>query len=285
MRYLIPRFDCVLNGEKKLSLYKNVQYSCENVDNENFIIFGKNGESAVGFNFVDISSHFVEKVKYKNDEYYFLFYKPNSNEGMYQFKYQAKQICVALFGCLNISIDGENVFNEQVEGLSYSHFEIKNQHCFIYFFGKRNYVVVISGSEVKIATYYDEINVLDNEFYFMCKIKDSLNHGKVFHIKDKTFEEYLVYLDDNDLNLKNEFVGCVFMDCVLAGNFSYANNLLANEIKQKNETNIQTFFEKFDFYFPINQYEFILLKKNTLAGIYSFEIENCKITNIIQQDL
>lgn len=281
MRYIIPLFDCVLCADKNIMLNKNVQYSCENVDNKNFIVIGKNNEQPFLFNFVDKCN---SNVEYKSNEYYFL--KPSNycNQGFYQFKYQNKQVCVALFDNLIVSIDGETILNEQVADITYSHFEIKNQICFIYFSGKRNYVVVLQNSEVKINSYYDEINITDNEFYFMCKLNDSLNHGKVFHIKDKTFEDYLVYLDNFDLNLKTNFVASVFLDCVKAKNFDYANNLLCADLKQKNTQNISKFFVEFDKFFPINETEVILLKKNTLAGIYSFEIQNLEITNIIQQD-
>ena len=284
MRYIIPLFDCVLCDDENIILYKNVQYSCENVDNKNFIVIGKNNGTPFLFNFVDKLNSNVEKVEYKSNQYYFLKPTKNCNQGFYQFKYQNKQVCVGLFENLIISIDGETILNEQVSDITYSHFEIKNQMCFIYFSGKRNYVVVLQNSEVKINSYYDEINIKDDEFYFMCKLNDSLNHGKVFHIKDKTFENYLVYLDNFDLNLKPNFVSSVFLDCVKAKNFDYANNLLSADLKQKNAQNISKFFVEFDNFFSINETEVILLKKNTLAGIYSFEIQNLEITNIIQQD-
>ena len=283
MRYIIPRFDCVLIGDKNIALNKNVQYLCEFVDNKKFIVVGKNNEIPFSFDMQDNSFENVEKVVYKSDEYFFLNSKPNSNQGIFQFKYQNKQVCVGVFNNLVISIDGETVLNERVEGISYSHNEIKNQICFIYFSGKRNYVVVIYNGEIQINSFYDEVNINENEYFYMCKLYDSLNHGRVFHIKDKTFENYLVYLDDNDLKLKEDFVGCVFLDCVLSGNLSYANNLLSEDLNQKNADNISKFFVEFDYFFAINKYEFILLKKNTLAGIYSFEINNLKITNIIQQ--
>ena len=257
MRYLIPLFDCVLCAEKNISLNKFVQYYCENVDNKNIIVIGKNNEIPFSFNFVDEFNSNVEKVQYRTDEFYFLKTNKNYNQGFYQFKYQNKQICVALFEKLIISIDGETILNEKIENITYSHFEVKNQMCFIYFSGKRNYIVVLQNSEVKISSFYDEVNILDNEFYFMNKLNDSLNHGKVFHIKDKNVEDYLVYLDDADLNLKTNFVATVFLDCVLAGNFDYANNLLCKDLKQNESENISKFFASFDNFVPINETEFL----------------------------
>ena len=232
MRYIVPLFDCVLSDRVEMSLCKDVCYCCENVDNKNFMVLGKNDEKPFYFNFVDNASNNVEKVKYKLNEFYFLKAKRNNNQGFYQFKYQNKQVCVDLFENLIISIDGETILNEPVVGVSYSHFEIKNQMCFIYFLGVRNYIVVLQNSEIKISSFYDEINIAEKEFYFICNLNDSLNHGKVFHIKDKNVEDYLVYLDDADLNLKTNFVATVFLDCVLAGNFDYANHLLNADLKQ-----------------------------------------------------
>ena len=109
MRYIIPLFDCVLCDETNILLNKNVQYSCENVDNKNFIVMGKNNEQPFSFNFIDKSNASVEKVEYKSNQYYF--FKPSNycNQVFYQFKYQNKQVCVALFENLIISIDGETI--------------------------------------------------------------------------------------------------------------------------------------------------------------------------------
>ena len=92
MRYLIPRFDCVLCEQKNIVLNKNVQYSCEFVDNKNFIVIGKNNEIPFSFSLVDSCSANVGKVVYKLNEYYFLYAQPNSNQGIFQFKYQNKQV-------------------------------------------------------------------------------------------------------------------------------------------------------------------------------------------------
>ena len=131
------------------------------------------------------------------------------------------------------------------------------------------------------ADYYDECNEGENEKIFMCKIGDILNHGLVFSLKGKETENYLVYLDNEELNLKNEFLPFVFLDCLKVGNYKYCNNLLCEEMKIENEKEIKDFFPQFDFYYPINNKQFILINKNTLTGIYDFEIENNKIVNIM----
>jgi hypothetical protein len=167
-----------------------------------------------------------------------------------------------------------------VENLIYSHFEIKNDMCFIYFSGKRSFVTVIKEDEICFSNYYDECNISEDEMLFMCKLNDTLNHGLVFKIKGKETEKYLVYLDNEELNLKSEFLPFVFLDCLMAENYKYCKNLLCEEMQIDNEKKTKNFFNSFDFYYPINNHKFILINKNTLAGIYDFEIENNKISNI-----
>lgn len=279
MRYLISMFDCVLDENE---LTKNCCYTVENISNKNLVVYNQNNNLPILISFKNCFN--LSKICYKQNEYYFLFDKNSNNNGIFMFKYQNKQLTVCVFDSLSISLDGEIILNKEVSGVTYSHFEIKNQFCFIYFCGKRNFVVVLNGGKVEFCSFYDEVNISENEFYFMCKLYDCLNHGKVFHIKDKIVDNYLVYLDDLDLNLRTEFVGCVFLDCLLAGNLKYANNLLSAELKQKQENNILKFLPEFDFYYPISKTEFILVKKNTLAGILIFELNNLEISNITLLD-
>lgn len=284
MKYIIPKFNAfVLNDNKNdlTELHKDVSYCVDKL--EKFVLVPKN---KTGLLVCDLKTEnsFVKKIKIKSDEYYLINPEFNNFDSFFMFKYNGKQVVVSIFNNLIIAIDGETIVNERVTGIKYSHYEIKNQMCLIYFCGERNYVVVLNGSNIEFASFYDEVNIKNDEIYFMCKLHDSLNHGRVFHINNKKVENYLVYLDDFDLNLKPDFVGCVFLDCVLAGNLKYANNLLCVDLKQKEAVNIPKFFNEFDDYIVVDKNNFILLKKNTLAGIYSFELKDCEIANIIQFD-
>lgn len=284
MKYIIPKFNAfVLNGNENdlTELHKDVCYCVDKL--EKFVLARSNGTGLFVCD-LKVENSFVEKIKIKSDEYYLINSEFNNFDGFFMFKYNGKQVVVSIFNNLIIAIEGETVVNEMVTGIKYSHFEIKNQMCFIYFCGERNYVVVLNGGNKEFASYYDEVNIKNDEIYFMCRLHDSLNHGRVFHINNKKVENYLVYLDDFDLNLKPDFVGCVFLDCVLAGNLKYANNLLCVDLKQNEAVNISKFFNEFDNYIVVDKNNFILLNKNTLAGIYSFELKDCEIANIIQFD-
>ena len=48
----------------------------------------------------------------------------------------------------------------------------------------------------------------------------------------------------------------------------------------KNKDDIKKFFPEFDWFYPLSEKKFLLAKKNTLAGIYVFEVENNEIINI-----
>lgn len=117
----------------------------------------------------------------------------------------------------------------------------------------------------------------------MKRLKDSLNHGKVYLIKDKKFDSYLIYLDEEDMHLCSQLVMVVFLDALVAGNFEYCNQMLAEDIHQEDAKSIQKFFPEFDDYQAIDSYNVALLRKNTLAGIFEFKIVDNKIENIIER--
>lgn len=276
MKYLISKFKCVLYNQTSTLILPNVKYKLENFKNESCIVFSNN---TLPFVFDFTPNENVLVVKNGLDVFYFLFPTYLNNETI-KISYKNKDLFINLGKYINIMYEGENILNLQNLNLTYSHFEIIDDLCLLYFDGNRNYIIILKDVNILFYGYYDEYNFAQDEKYFMCKLYDSLNHGKVVHIKDKQFESYLVYLDDDELNLKDEFISCVFLDCVLAGNYKYCNELLSDNIKLEDPKNIKLFFEDYDYFYPINCNEFILIKKNTLAGIYIFEIENCKITNI-----
>lgn len=279
MNYLISTFDGYFASNKIFEMHKGVKYQLSLKDAERAIVFSK--LTSIPFVFdLNSSSEQVLKVKYDLDNFYFLFSDYKSDFFATSFSFKNKKVEISLSKTLFITLDGVLKCSENVENLNFSHHEIVGDICLIYFTGKRDYVAILKSDELCFASYYDECNVRDNEKYFMCKLKDSLNHGKVCHIKDKEVSSYLVYLDDEDLKLKDEFLPVVFMDCVRAENFKYCNNLLCENLKMKDEKEIKNFFPSFDFSYPISENKLILINKNTLAGIYAFEIENNLIVNI-----
>lgn len=275
MDYLISKMPCYAFNEKLIKIEQNVQYEIKDISK--FLVVGEDGFCSFVFNKDNQS---VLKVSHKSNNYYFLFPKCFSNGKVVSVRFQNNDYILSVSGELTILLDGNVLLDKVVDIITYSHYETFGKYCLIYFTGKRNFVVAIKDKKVCFAEYYDEYNFENNEHLFMCRLYDSLNHGRVFKISESKDESYLVYLDNQDMALKKDFVGAVFLDCLKAQNLKYANCLLSDEIKQENEKNIIEFFPNFDDFYFVNENEFFLLKKNTLAGIYSFEIADTKISNI-----
>jgi len=280
MNYLISRFDCCINN--KIEIFKNIKYKIVNLK-DNYLIFGKGNEIPFCVNFSNTNKNIL-KIEYNSNCYYVLCPHRVSDVGFFVIKYLNASYYITQGNKIIICTDKENILNVDVENVSYSHYEAMGNILLIYFLGKRNFVVIIQNQEVKVASYYDEFNELENEKLFMLKLKDSLNHGKVFKVKNNILETYLVYLDDYELKLKPRFLNFIFLDCLLAGNYNYCNELLVEEIKQKESENIKNFFPEFDFYFEMEENVFALIEKDALTGIFKFE-SNLKITNITSVDL
>lgn len=282
MRFLVPLFDCCLLSKNiHLNLIANVPYLISEINEEVFLISSKTGKILFAINSKFTNSENCFKVNYENNEYVFLFYESKSIFTVNEIKFLNSPILIGCGENLSISYNGEIVFEKQIE-LEYSHFEVLNGLCLIYFTGQRKYVVIVDKTEIKFENFYDEFNRIGDELYFMSKCYDSLNHGKVAHIHNGKFEEYLVYLDENDLKLKSEFVANVFVDCILSGNLKYANSLLHKDLQQENENNIKNFFNDFNSSIFIEENICVLIRKNTLSGVFKFEVVNKQISNIIQ---
>ena len=280
MNYLISAFDCVGLGENK-KILKNVKYEFE---------FSTNGCDLICDNdsnlipFCDGIKN-LARVKYKSNNYYFLLPVSTGTEYVYCLSYNSKQIVIQLSNCLKISIDGKTLCDVMVSKIAFSHYEIENDVAFIYFSGDRNFVAVIKEGEICFSGYYDECNINENEKYFLMKMNDCLNHGKVCHVKKKEVETYLVYLDDYDLNMKNEFVGCVFLDCVIAKNLKYANQILSKDIRMKKEGEINSFFPNFDNYFLIEDNVAVVKYDYATYGLYNDEFIVGSLVNIKDANL
>jgi hypothetical protein len=256
---------------------ENVKYCLDDDEKNNAICFSTYSQPFV-FS-LEKESNNILMVEHKFNKYYFLF-PIHANCFHTKIKYGTNEIELSINAKIVLSCSGEIICERDVFDLKFSHYEIENGFCFVYFVGKRNFVVVLKDKQLIFCDFYDECNISENEKLFMVKLYDSLNHGKVLKIKNKEFENYLVYLDDNELMLKKEFIAHVFLDCVVAGNFKYANCLLCDNLHMKDESLIEKFFPEFDWFYPIGKNEFVLTNKKALSGIFEFEIVDDKISNI-----
>ncbi len=295
MYYLISNCDCKIfplckeevvfgqTGNERFSLCANVPYSLTNLSSNWFLCSG--GEQEIYINFYEQFCGFATKnnttmVEHDGDKYLFLNFQFSSTQDFRQFEFLNKSVFVFLANYLTINYDQQQIVHKNVENLKFSHYEIDGEFCYIFFEGPRNYLVVINKGKAIWADFYDEYNSSDGERQILKHLCDGLNHGRVLSVKNNETNKYLVYLDDYEMGLKPQFLALEFMDCVLAENFKYCENLVDKSLNL-NKENIKEFFPEFDNYFVFNSTTFALFKKNALVGICDFEIVEDKIVNII----
>ena len=278
MNYLISSFDGNLVSDETFTIVKGVKYEILK-PNSLGVIFSKTNGVPFIFDLNNPCDNTL-KISYQGKNYYFIF--PNNYSSFYSTIINCKtdKIVVNLSSFLCVEINGVLICEKIVDNLQFSHYELDNDLCLIYFTGKRNFIVVIKSGKLLFADFYDECNIIDKEKYFMCKLNDSLNHGRVCSITKGEVEVYLVYLDDEEMKIKDCFLPFVFLDCVKAKNIGYCKNLLCEELNMCDQ--IEKFFPDFAEFYSLDDNVFALIKKNTLSGIFKFEVSNNQITNIVQ---
>ncbi len=279
MNYLVSKFTCFCQKP----IFENAKYTLTDVKDEYTALYFSN--TPIYINFFNIinggKQKNVVKVNYLNDCYIFLFCAPFVDFQVHEISALNVKFFITISNRLTISVDGEILAELENVNLTYSHYETKKDFIYIYFSGERPAVAIFKKNALVYCDYYDELNKGEEEVYFLTRLYDTLNHGRVCKINSEA-ETYLVYLDDYELNLKPEFTAFVFLDCVIAGNLKYANNLLKKEMREQDEKNIAKFFGEFNYYYPLEQNVFALFKKDALQGIFKFEMENDTISNIIE---
>lgn len=290
MIYLVPNANCVFLNNNA-NLFKGAKYTL-NDERLPAAVFLANNCFPLTLNLYEICAGLVPGSFSTNicqnaccvngDVFVFLQFVPICNFAYYTFKFKNKEVQISLGTRLVISLDGTPLVDSENRGLNYSRHETFGDFCFVYFEGEGNFVAILKNDELIFADYYDKAEIASNEFYFLTRLRDSINHGRVCHISGKESETYLVYLDEYDLNLKSEFLPHVFLDCLLAKNYKYCNALLRDELKQKTEADIANFFCAFDGFYPLDNFTFAAIKKDAVVGIYKFEVENDKISNIAE---
>lgn len=262
----------ICQGKK---IYPDVKY----ILNESKIDILENNEVKI----LDLnSSQDVLRVKFRFDEYYF--YRDNSSRDFFatSFNYGKSIVSISIHSKIVVCINGSIVYEDYARNLKYSNFRIYDGFCLIYFTGDRKFLLALKDEKCVCYGFIDECNEVQDELLYLERLKDSLNHGRVYRFNNQSIETYLVYLDEEDMAMKKELTGCVFLDCVKAGNLRYANSILSAEIRQDDCNQIRSFFGEFDYYFMIDNEKFILINKNTLSGIFTFEYSDNLITNITE---
>ena len=279
MNYLISRCD-LFNLSEQEKIEADVWHQFEFDENKTNLFLQTESGEIVCVN-SEHSIDYCTLCEFLGDKYFFVLLPKQSLCETFCFSYNGKNYTLNFSSKLHVFCDNSLIFEKDLCGcrLKFSHSESFGKMFLVYFEGRRNFVLVLHNDNV-FADFYDELNNSKNEKWFMRKLCDSLNHGRVINIKDNKIDEYLVYLDENELKLKDDFVPLIFFDCVLANNFNYALELLCESLKTNGEVGVKEFFGEFD-YFCEHNGKYFLLNKNALVGIYRFEIVDCKIENIV----
>ncbi len=277
MKYIVPLFDGFLYDGTIKEFCCGCKYIIKSYNNA-CLIFDKQLNFQSLLDLTKPNENLL-CVPINADMYCFLFRSPKGCGDIADISFKGKHFLVSLIKGIKITESGNVVCDLDVDNVEYSQYEEMGNMMLVYFKGIRNYIIVLKDSVVEFCGYIDEFNIKEDERYFLERQYDSINHGRVCHISKGSCEKYLVYLDDNALNIKEEFVATVFLDCVKVKNFGYARQLTNIDF---DEDAAFSFFPEFDFFYPITSKKVVLINKNALAGIFEFDIKDCKIDNIIQ---
>lgn len=285
MIYFVSKFHALCMAEKTFEIIPNVLYEVGKIDVPNFVVCGFKNEIPYAVNFEDClegrSSDFVKIVKYKANIYLFLYPHFPDETDCVNIMFKNTEYSVFAGKKLTIKIGDKLLCEHNVENLKFLRFEEFKSFGIFYFQGERNFVVIVKEEKVFCATYYDEINITQDELLLLCKANDLFSHGRVHCIKDEKYESYLVITKHKTEQVQNEFLAFAFMDCLVVENFKRCNEFFDESIKCEDCTKIKDFFPSFDEYFPLNNMVFVLMKNDTISGVVEFEISNSKIINIV----
>ena len=267
MLYFVPNRDCFCQGKK---YYAQKRYQMP----ENSGCFFSAGCQP-------IFSGDEKSFEFESDKYLFLNFQEKIKFAFCPLKIKGADVGVSLGEDVCLFSNNQLAYSCKNCGLTFERVSELGAFSFIFFDGKRKFVAIFKNKEFVYANYFDEINFGEKEVFVLTRLNDSLNHGRVWHLKEGKEENYLVYLDDFELNLKPQFLPAVFLDCVRAKNLNYLKHLLSESLANAT-SNISLFFGEIEEIYPLREDVVAVIKKDATIGIYKFEIENLKIQNIIE---
>lgn len=211
--------------------------------------------------------------------YNIIFLQNNNVKDVVQTSCENNNYTIVCDGSTKIFLNNQLVGDKCLNSIKFKSVERFLDYDLIKFEGARNAVAIIKGKELQYFDYYDEFNNKDNQKIFMKTIPSMLRYGQVFKMQTKGVEKYLVYLDEFKSNIMEDFVVSVFLECVLVGDVNFYKKILSENLA-KGANSIKSFFLDFDDFTCIHKDTAILYKKDTVVGIFKFEINNNFIENI-----
>ncbi len=282
MVYLLSNKDCCIEDVVAHEIKAGAKYFLNDIEDKYTRIIDKTSGKILAVNFFDLiynfnKTEFAKVVNFKSDIICVLDFVENKN--ILTFDIFGEHLCIDISNQILINYFDCKEIVKFVSDIHFSHIEYFDKICVLFFEGKRDFAIIVEKGKILYAYYYDEINVKENNLTLLSRMNDSINHGLVAKIEKGKFDSYLVYLDDSDLNLKSKFCICVFLDCVLARNYSYIKNLLDETLVDEMD-NLKLFFDEIKDYYPIDETHCIVKKKDAQMDIFEFVISDNKILNI-----
>lgn len=286
MIYLISFSDCVVDSGVFVEIKANAKYRLENIEDKFINFINKKTGRICAVNFFKILNGFdlnenIKVVKFRQDIYCFLDLQENRQN--YTFNIFDETLVVEISNHIYVKYAGDQEKIILEKDIKFSHIDRFGKIMVLYFDGERNFTILLNEEKILFAGFYDELKVDKDELAMLCKVNDSINHGWVVKIAKQEFEKYLVYLDDNEMKLKEKFLLSTFMDCVLVENFKYLKNLLDESLVDQVE-NLKLFFEGVKEYFVIDENHCVVMKKDAQMDIFEFSILKNKVINITVVD-
>lgn len=151
---------------------------------------------------------------------------------------------------------------------------------------KKNLIVFNKKLEICLDKFISKYEFENNELKILSLFNDVYQTGKV-EIYDlnnnlSLVEEYFIYENNNNTKFNDNLISYVFMENIKNKNYKIARNLLSDFLSSKiNDDELSSYFgdiEKIEIY-PDN-FKKIISTNNKETKVFSFTIENNKITNI-----
>lgn len=283
MIFLISSKDCCINIDNCVEIKSGARYELSTIENKYLEVIDRASGRVFAINFYDVifnkhKNQYIKTFRIKNDIYCFL----NLCTCEYNLSINVFESILSIQISNEISIDYNNdkKIVRFTSYIKFSHIEYFGKIIAIFFEGDRSFVIILNKETLLYCDYYDEINLQEKEMSLLTKLHDSVNHGRVVKIEKEKIETFLVYLDDYEMCLRSELCVEVFLDCVIAGNFKYVQNLLDESLVDKIE-DLKSFFDGITSFYPINKTQCVCIKKDATVDIFQFEFQNNKIMNII----
>lgn len=297
-------FDCVVNCQNDIigTIEVNkLNNELHLIVTEEIIlnIFPINKEDGISYNLIILNSENFKKVNKFckiteiEDEKYLIYLKKCDISKSTKFKTILTGSDIEIFIYENdktsFFIKNNNYYNNYSSSLLLDNFKLEELKDYYIIYSninnKLNFILINKKLEIcfeKLITKY-EIN--NNKLELLTLFNDVYQTGKVevYDLNNlNLLDDYFVYENANNTKFNENLISYIFMENIKNKNFKIARTLLSDFLSSKiSDEDLKSYFGNIDFIdvYPENYKKIICFSDNT-SKIFTFTIENNKITNI-----